>query len=545
MRLQTSIFADGSPVEQRREASLVVADAVADPIGDHLADTRTQVRYAAAGGGVSVAVAVVLIVLGQLVPGIAVGVLGAAGAAAYAWWQLQSEPDVSVVSAQKRYWTGHVVPQSDGALIYDATGTVATTELEVEQFGDVADIEENAETFGEDYGFPVVQDAAHDVEASVKGQLETTRNRVESAETVTFEAPIADTTGSFLEELQSLPTEGMGGDVPTDTIEFDLSTARDQADRIRETETMAFETDPEETFETLKDDSGQVVDDLTGTTAETIQRLNEHVDAVGDITSMLSYDFYCPDCIDDDVYAELNVEFDGDDPVWYCETCRTRFEADDEPVPKHRMKDELVEEIWDRLWIEKDDERRRIYENIEDQKTELEEREFEQRQEAIRTAWSRIKDLRSKIRDLETEAKAERGAIAEIGDVMTKYDRLAAERREAFESDVEEALTEIEAATEEAIEEMRNYEEEKLEESQEEAKERAELMRAEERKRHQEKMAKLADIEETQEDLLEHQKEAHQDEMLLETKGGTSASGLVNKYHMKKGKMFGYSKEEE
>lgn len=545
MRLQTSIFADGSPVEQRREAALVVADAVAEPVREHLVDTRMQVRYAAAAAGVSLAVAVVLVVLGQLVPGIAVGLLGVAGAAGYAWWRLDSEPDVSVVGARKRYWTGHVVPQPDGALVYDATGTVATTELEVEQFEDVTGIEENAETFGGDLELPVVQDDAHDVEATVAGQLETTRNRVESAETVAFEAPIADTTGDILEELQSVPADGIGNDVPTDSIDFDLATATEQADQIRETETMAFETDPEETFEALKDDSEQVVADLTGTTAETIQRLNDHVDVVGDITSMLSYDFYCPDCIADDVYAELDVEFDGDEPVWYCETCRTRFDADDEPVPKHRMKDDLVEEIWDRLWIEKDDERRRIYENIEDQKSELEEREFEQRQEAIRTAWSRIKDLRSKIRDLETEAKAERGAIAEIGDVMTKYDRLATERREAFESDVEEALTEIEAATEEAIEDMRNYEEEKIEESQEEAHERAELMRAEERKRHQEKMAKLEDIEATQEDLLEHQKQAHQDEMLLETKGGTSASGLVNKYHLMKGKLFGYSKEGE
>lgn len=544
MRVQTSIFADGSPVEQRREAALVVADAVADPLREHLREVRTNVRYAAVAAGGSILIAAVTVALGHVLGGLAVGVLGAGASAGYAWWRLESDPEVSVVGARKQYWTGHVVPQPDGTLVYDATGSVVPTALEVEQFEDLSSLEDSAQSFGDEFELPVVQHGDHDIERTIKRRLAATRSQVESAETVSFEAPLADTTGSVLDELSEIPSDGFVDDVPSDAVEFDLETATEQAAQIQQMETMAFETDPEETMADLKADSGEVVDSVTETKRDAIKRLNDHVDVAGDITSMTSYNFYCPECIEDDVYARLDVQFDGDDPAWFCETCRTRFDAEDEPVPKHRMKDELLEDIWDRLWIEKDDERRRIYENIEDQKSDLTEREFEQRQEAIRTAWSRIKDLRSKIRDLETEAKAERGAIAEIGDVMTKYDRLAAERRDAFESDVEEALTEIETATEEAIDEMRNYEEQKIEESQKEAEQRAELMRAEERKRHQEKMAKLESIEETGEDLLEHEKEAHQREVLFETRGKTSASGLVNKYHLAKGKLFGYSRED-
>jgi hypothetical protein len=427
-------------------------------------------------------------------------------------------------------------------LVYDATGSVVPTELEVEQFEDLDGLESSAASFGADTEFPIVQDTSHDVEKTVQQQLETMRSRVEAAETVSFEAPLADTSGSVLENVTAIPDEGIATDVPSGAVEFELETAAEQAEQMQTMETMAFQTDPDETLQTVKDDSEAVVETLTTAKADAIRRLNDHVDVAGDITSMTSYNFYCPDCIEDDVYAELDVEFDEGEPTWFCETCRGQFDADDEPVPKHRMKDELVEEIWDRLWIEKDDERRRIYENIEDQKSDLTEREFEQRQEAIRTAWDRIKEVRSKIRDLETEAKAERGAISEIGAVMTKYDRLATDRREAFEADVEEALTEIETATEEAIDEMRNYEEEKIAEAQEEAEERAEVIRAEERKRHQEKMAKLEAIEEVNEELLDHEEEAHQREVLFETRGGTSASGLVNKYHLAKGKLFGYSK---
>lgn len=543
MRVPTGVFGSDGPVEQRREVALVVADAVADEVRSHLDAVRTRVRYASAAAVASLGLAVALAVTGPASVAAVVGVAGVVGSVGYAWWSFQSDPDAQVIEAEKRYWTGYVVPQPNGSFVYDATGTVVPTELEVEQFGDMSLLADGADSFADEFELPVVQTDECDVEAAVRNRLAATRSQVRATETVQFEAPIADTTGEVAAALESLPVDSAVDDVRTDTVEFDLSEATAQADRIRETETMALESDPDRALADLKTDSADLVDTLTTTKTNAVRRLNEHVDVAGEITSMASHNFYCPDCIEDDVYSRLDLEF-GDGPQWFCETCRDRFGPADDPVPKHRLKDELVEEVWDRLWIEKDDERRRIYENIEDQKADLEEREFEQRQEAIRTAWDRIRDRRSKVRDLETEAKAERGAITEIGRVMEKYDRLAAERRQAFEADVADAMDRIEEETRAAIEEMRNYEEEKIEESQQEARERAELARIEEQKRHQEKMAKLDGIKKAQEELLDHEKTAHEREMLMDARGGTSMSSVMNSYHMKKGKLFGFSKGE-
>lgn len=543
MRIPTSLFREGEPLDETREAAYVVTGAIADDIRTHLEATNSQVKRIGIGVAVALVVGLGLLYAGYGAVGLGIVVLAIAGGGVAGWRVLQSEPDVTVVGAQKRYWTGHIVPQPEGAFVYDATGSTATTELEVETFEDMSLLHESVDTFSGELTLPVVQTDDRNVELTIQQRLSETQRQIESAETVRFEAPLADTTGEITRELQALPTDNTRADVETDSIHFDLDTATEQAAQIRETETMAFETDAEETLEELKSNSEDVVQTLSRTTEDAIKRLNDHVDVAGEITSITSYNFYCPNCIQDDIYSELTLGF-ADGPQWFCETCRGQFDADDEPVPKHRIKDDLVEEIWDRLWIEKDDQRRAIYENIEDQKSDLTEREFEQRQEAIRNAWDRIKDIRSKIRDLETEAKAERGAISEVGKVMEKYERLAKQRRQQFEKDVAEAVDRIEQETQEAIEEMRDYEEQKIEESQQAAKERAELIRAEEQARHKEKMVKLDSIEQTQEELLEHEKKAHEREMLMESQGGTSAIGFMNRFRMAKGKRFGFSKED-
>ncbi|MDY6780848.1 MAG: hypothetical protein SV760_10010, partial [Halobacteria archaeon] len=272
-----------------------------------------------------------------------------------------------------------------------------------------------------------------------------------------------DEDDEVLDAIDEVAEHAVEGKRDTDVIEVEVEEAEEEVKEIEKMETLAFEEDPEETLNDLKDNTEETVEKLTTEQEEMVERLNSHIEFAGETLALISYNFYCPDCVEDDVYSELDLSF-NDGPEWFCETCRESFTPEDDPVPKNRVKDELVEDIWDDLWIEKDDQRRKVYENIEDQKEELKEKEFEQKKEEIRTAWDRIKDVRSKIRDLKTEAEAKKGAIQEIGEVMNKYDRLAQERKEEFEKDVREAAERIDKETEEIIEEMRAYEEKKLQE---------------------------------------------------------------------------------
>jgi len=231
--------------------------------------------------------------------------------------------------------------------------------------------------------------------------------------------------------------------------------------------------------------SRELVSELSGMQSTAIDLLNDHIDATADAFGMMSYNFYCPRCQLDDIDSTVELVSPQDD-AWHCDTCQTEHTTE-ELLPRHRIKDDVVNPTWDQLWIEKDDERRRIYENISDQKAELEEREFEQRREEIRSSADRIRDLRSRIRDLKKEADAAQAKVSAIGDMMLKYERIHEQRKQEFEKEVQSAFDEIDAETEELLEETRDIEQKRLEEAQKEAKQNAEMMREEERRREAEK----------------------------------------------------------
>jgi DNA repair exonuclease SbcCD ATPase subunit len=225
-------------------------------------------------------------------------------------------------------------------------------------------------------------------------------------------------------------------------------------------------------------------------------------------------------------------------------------------IPRHRLRDEIVNHVWDHLWTEKDDQRREVYENIEDRKHELQEKEFEQRREEIRSATDRIRDLRSRIRDLRTEAKAAEGKVDEIGDLMVKYDRLHRERKQEFRSDVKEAFAEIDRQTERILEETRNEEQNRIEQAQEAAREKAEMIREEERRRQMDKfLAEQQRADERAKAEMEqraalHEKEMgieqrqHREDWMLKTRGRTSFSSLINRVKMRKDRLLGASAQQ-
>jgi hypothetical protein len=234
----------------------------------------------------------------------------------------------------------------------------------------------------------------------------------------------------------------------------------------------------------------ELAGELSGHQEAAVGLLNDHLSTAGDYFGLVTYNFYCPDCLDDDIDSELEPV----DDEWFCDVCRSHY-PQGVGVPRHAIRDDLVLDISDQLWVEKDDPLREIYENIDDQKSELEEREFEQRREEIRTVGDRINDVRSRIRDLKTEAKAKRGSIDRIGELMVEHERLAEQKREEFRRDVQQSYDEIERETQQAIEETRDVVEGRIEEAEKEAGEKAELMREEERAFEREKVAYEQEME--------------------------------------------------
>ncbi|WP_247009598.1 hypothetical protein [Halorientalis litorea] len=545
MRVRDVVYESDGPADEDTARALAINEVLREPLSEFLDEQQTRLRYVLAIGLVAVVLGVGALAAdaGAAVGGGLVAVGLAVGGGGYAYLNSQS-PDVTVRSVQKGYWTAHCLPVQDGAILYDATKSVGTTRFELEQLTDPEAIASANERLTDIEEFPVVMPRDGNVEETVTGTLDEVKAEIETAEQYTVQAPVVPAEGAEREAVESLAGLAEDDSVSAD-VDVSVDEARSDVRELDELEQMAAAEGAESELESLSDTSRQLVEDLSGMQETAVDLLNDHIGTAADAFGLVSYNFYCPDCQTDDIdsVVELSDPQDGD---WYCETCRTTHDTA-AVIPRHRIKDDIVNPVWDQLWREKDDQRREIYENIEDQKADLQEREFEQRREEIRSTTDRIRELRSRIRDLKTEAKAAEGKVSEIGDLMVKYERLHDQRKQAFEEEVESSFAEIDAETDQILEETRNEEQKRIEAAEQAAKEKAEMMREEERRREVEKFVaeqQLAD--ERARAQLEHQKEEmamerkhHREDWMLETRGRTSFSGHIDKMRQRKDRVLG------
>ncbi|WP_226006713.1 hypothetical protein [Natrinema salinisoli] len=552
MRVSSVLYEGDDGVDQTDAQALAINEVLREPLSEQLEQQRTRLRYV-----VGVSAAAVVAGIGAFLASVGAAIGGglviagiAIGGGGYKYLTSQ-DPDITVKSVQKGYWTGHCLPVQDGTVVYDATNSLETTAFELESLRDESAVTDAYEQLTDIEDLPVVMNRDDPIEVTVTNTLDHVQSQIENAEQYTVEAPIVAGSDPEADAVETFASMANAGDSVSAPVDVSVEKAESAIEELDELEQMATEDGAEADLESLSDTSRELAGELSGLQDTAIDLLNDHISMAADAFGMVSYNFYCPDCQTDDIEStvELSDPQAGD---WYCETCRTTH-GTDAVVPRHRIKDDIVNPVWDQLWVEKDDQRRELYENIEDQKSELHEREFEQRSEEIRTTTDRIRDLRSRIRDLKTEAKAAEGKVSEIGDLMVKYERLNEQRKSEFEQEVEASFSEIDAKTDRILEETRNEEQERIENAEQAAKEKAEIMREEKRRREVEKFVAAQEREDARvaaqmeheqrlhDDEIAVEKQHHREDWMLETRGRTSFSGAVNRYRMKKDRLLGAS----
>lgn len=553
MRVNYAFYEGEDAVPEEHAQALAANEVLREPVSAFLDQQWRRLKQTAAVAGALLVVGVGLLIVngGGLWPVFVLGGL-TVGAGGYVYTTRQ-EPEITLTGIEKGYWTAHSIPVEDGAVVYDGSEAVGETTFDLERLEDDDAIEQANQRLGEIEDFPVVMPNSQSPEEVFTDALSDVQAEIENAQRYTVSAPIIEADSPESTAVETFADMAVEDETTVDPS-ISIEEAKADVEKVSDLEQLAADDDTSD-LESLSESTRNLANDLSGMQEMAIDLLNDHVGVASDAFGLVSYNFYCPDCLRDDIESLLTLR-NYEEREWYCETCRSQHETED-VIPKHKLKDQLVDPVWDQLWKEKDDQRREIYANIEDQKAELKEREFEQRSEEIRTAADRIKDIRSRIRDLKTTAKAGEGTVEEIGDLMVKYEHLNRQRKEEFEAEVTDAFAEIDRKTDEILEETRNEEQERIEEAEEAAAEKAEMMREEERRREMQKFiaqqeatdertrAQMEQQAELHEQEMKMEKRQHREDWMMKVRGGTSMSSTINKAKMKKDRVLGATHRSE
>ncbi|QSG08474.1 hypothetical protein HSR122_1073 [Halapricum desulfuricans] len=497
------VYVNSNGVDERHAQSIAVHEAVSDDLEDHYEQQWSRLKLVVVSAVVVMIAGIALVASNQSGPGLAlagVGIVGGVGGGAYV---RSRSPEPTVTSIEKGYWTGHLVPDDDGTVVFDATESIESKQFQLRLLDSPEHAQQVKQTLDSMSEYPVVMTDETDVEKEFVQTISTIRSEINDSQTHEISAPVLDEGDPAIDSLSRLVPSAENDTVDAGGVSLSQEEATEQVRTFDEFESMADEDHGESVLLDVSEQSRRIANDLSGLQELATDLLNDHIRRASDMFGLVSYHFYCPDCMTDDIESQLEVRDDGE---WYCDTCRSSFDPA-AGIPRHRIRDEIVLDVWEQLWIEKDDQRREIYESIEDQKAELQEREYEQQREEIRTVEERIKDIRSKIRDLQTEARAKQGMVDVLGDLMDEYDRLQEQKINQFRQDVSQAFETIDEETERVLEETEGVVNDRIEQAESEAEQRAEMLREDERQRQREFLA----AQQAAEDERARKKQAEED----------------------------------
>ncbi len=171
--------------------------------------------------------------------------------------------------------------------------------------------------------------------------------------------------------------------------------------------------------------------------------------------SFYSFNFYCPKCNEEllnKFYSRKKrftgkteetpfsfppttkmILIDSERGVWQCPLCNLKTE---QPITIHRMDDELFSKVYDKLYEENKNERLKIYFDILNQKRNYIEKAENQFHTVIRENRTKKDQIKSKIRSVSADIRADSESIQSLYMLMAKYDRISKERIQEFEQEI-------------------------------------------------------------------------------------------------------------
>ncbi len=336
MKVPSSLIRDGALVTEEGEIGVVLAEVVSEDLEDHLDAKRTRIGTLLAVALVAFAVGSYLLYSGMAMGG-ALAAAIAIGAFGGAWYDYRREPNVRIDRAEKRFWPVHMFPQTDGIVLYDGHGVIEETGFEVEVLDedDETVLREVDEQLGASSALPVVLPRERNVEANIEEHLSQIDSVLSNTTRTGLRIPAPRRDSTLVSAISTIAPHAEDQRPDSASVDVPLEEAREEVMEIAALGTLAFEDDAGEKVRSLKTSGAESVERITEVHGEMLELVNGSIQSVGDVLSMISYTFYCPDCLADDISTRLDLRDNGD-LEWYCDTCRNRH-ALEEAVPKHRI----------------------------------------------------------------------------------------------------------------------------------------------------------------------------------------------------------------
>lgn len=532
MKLKSSIINNDGSELSLEEPQEAVKAALNQELADYFENKKKKFKYLLLISAVLVS-AGVLGLFTATIPSITLIGAGAAGVISAVGYLKFTDPSIEIKGVEKRYWSIHCIPQEESNIYYDASNVVDEKKFDLQKLEGVETLDKSKKKLEEGIKLPVVRNQDSNPEDELRETVDSFENVLTNTNSHRTRAPLIGKEDDVSKSINYLLDEtgiDRKNESSKSSMQVELVDAKKNVKVMNDLESLAFSDNAEDELREVKSLSKKAADSLKESQQESIEKLNSEIESIGEMVSIRSFNFYCPSCVSDDVYSEL--EWSKQRDIWVCQTCEKEFDDEDNVIPKHKMKDELVERIWDSLWTEKDDEKRRIYERIEDKRDELETEEFNKKREEINRVGDKIKEIKSEIRGLEAEAEAAKQTVEKLGRLMQKYDRIGKQRRKKFKQEVEKENEKIQKEVKRTIRKQQAEDEKMIKKAEKEAKRKARLQKIEEQKRHREEMMMEARSQKLEENLTKaemSQDERHRLEKIQEkTKGRTARMGAAS-----------------
>lgn len=189
-----------------------------------------------------------------------------------------------------------------------------------------------------------------------------------------------------------------------------------------------------------------------------VQYINQYLENL----THSSYNYYCPHCNQEAINSLLHNSYGHDgakdfrvnlnrqalmiptDPftfVWRCRLCERETKN---PFQIHKMIDELFTPVYDMLYEENLKDRLQIYNHINDEKRSYTEKAQVQFHEVMRDNRNKTDTIKSKIRSILAEIKADESAIFGLRDLLTKFDRISTQKIREIDTEMQHIKMEME-----------------------------------------------------------------------------------------------------